>query len=414
MVVWRILFGFIMIIGVCRQFYHGWIEYFYMTPAWHFTWEGFSWIRPLPSWGMYVVFGIVGLASLLITLGKWYRLGTIIFFLSFTYIELIDKTTYLNHYYLVSILGLLMIFIPLAGNHRGKIAQGWLWLMRIQVGLVYFFAGIAKLNTDWLLRAQPLKIWLTANQDFPVIGSWLTYDSVAFIGSWGGAAFDLTVPFLLCWKRTRMPAFLALVAFHLMTAKMFQLGLFPWLMIANATLFFAPNWPSQVWQRITFRPQQPVTKNVSPEQIDIFPQWLILPLVLHLTLQIMLPFRHHLYSGNFMWHETGYRFSWHVMLTEKTGLVRFIIKDQKGHKTLIYGTKNLTQVQLKMMSTQPDMIVQFAHHLADLHPGTVGVYVESYVSLNGRKSMPFIDPHQNLLAVSSLDAGSLVLPLTEE
>ena len=41
-----------------------------------------------------------------------YVYACILFFLSFTYIELIDKTTYLNHYYFISVVSFLMIFLP--------------------------------------------------------------------------------------------------------------------------------------------------------------------------------------------------------------------------------------------------------------------------------------------------------------
>ncbi|MDF2697959.1 MAG: Vitamin K-dependent gamma-carboxylase, partial [Labilithrix sp.] len=42
-----------------------------------------------------------------------------------------------------------------------------LWLVRFQIGLVYFYGGVGKLETDWLFRAMPLRIWLAANGDFP-------------------------------------------------------------------------------------------------------------------------------------------------------------------------------------------------------------------------------------------------------
>ena len=36
--------------------------------------------------------------------------------------------------------------------------------------MVYVFAGLAKLNADWLLDAQPLRIWLAARSDLPIVG----------------------------------------------------------------------------------------------------------------------------------------------------------------------------------------------------------------------------------------------------
>ena len=38
---------------------------------------------------------------------------------------------------------------------------GWCYaLLRFQVGIVYTYAGVAKLTEDWLYYAQPLDIWL--------------------------------------------------------------------------------------------------------------------------------------------------------------------------------------------------------------------------------------------------------------
>ena len=46
------------------------------------------------------------------------------------------------------------------------------------------------------------------------------------------------------------------------------------------------------------------------------------------------------------------------------------------------------------MSFQPDFILEYAHHLgdyySDINNSRVQVFVDSYVSLNGRKSQRFI------------------------
>ena len=52
------------------------------------------------------------------------------------------------------------------------------------------------------------------------------------------------------------------------------------------------------------------------------------------------------------------------------------------------------------MSFQPDMILEFAHYVAAGYHKKgwkePAVYVESYVTLNGRPSQLFIDPKVNL------------------
>ena len=182
----RIIFGLVGVAAVVRFVANGWVFDVYIEPAYHFTYADFAWVQPWPAWGMYLHFGMLGLASLGVALGYRYRLSIAAFFLLFTYVELIDQTTYLNHYYLVSLLSLIMAFLPMAraasldaildsrstssSRPAPAIPVASLWLLRGQLGLVYLFAGIAKLNPDWLLQAQPLTIWLYNSADTPIIG----------------------------------------------------------------------------------------------------------------------------------------------------------------------------------------------------------------------------------------------------
>jgi len=50
--VFRMIFGAIMLWEVWRYFSHGWIERYYVDPTFHFTYDGFSWVRPWPETGM--------------------------------------------------------------------------------------------------------------------------------------------------------------------------------------------------------------------------------------------------------------------------------------------------------------------------------------------------------------------------
>ncbi|NBC58989.1 MAG: HTTM domain-containing protein, partial [Bacteroidetes bacterium] len=105
--VFRIGFGLMMLISIVRFWSYGWIEKLYLKPQFHFSYYGFEWVKPIGDW-TYFIFIICGLSAFFVALGLKYRLSIILFFLSFTYIELMDKTTYLNHYYFISILSFLM------------------------------------------------------------------------------------------------------------------------------------------------------------------------------------------------------------------------------------------------------------------------------------------------------------------
>ena len=107
--VFRIGFGLMMLYSIFRFWYKGWIDTLYIEPQFHFKYYGFEWVRDLGDY-TYLIFIVCIVSSIFITIGFKYRLSIIFFFLSFTYIELIDKTTYLNHYYFISTLSFLMIF----------------------------------------------------------------------------------------------------------------------------------------------------------------------------------------------------------------------------------------------------------------------------------------------------------------
>ena len=208
------VFGLVGLVAVVRFFIHGWIADLYINPSYHFSYLGFGWVQPWPGCGMYVHFAALGLLSVCVVVGYRYRLSVILFTLGFAYVELIDKTTYLNHYYLMTLLGLLMVFLPLHHTasvdawrnptvRRAENPQWVLWILRLQLAIVYVFAGIAKLNPDWLLNAQPLRIWLYRHDDFTLIGPLLQEMWVASAMSWGAAFFDLTIAAWLLWHRSR-------------------------------------------------------------------------------------------------------------------------------------------------------------------------------------------------------------------
>jgi vitamin K-dependent gamma-carboxylase len=406
----RIAFGLLMFAAVVRFFAHGWIADHFIDRGFYFPFYGFEWVRPWPGVGMYVHFGLMGLFALGVATGTFYRVSVAAFGLLFTYAHLIDVTNYLNHYYLVSCLCLLMTFLPL---HRAFSVDAWrtrepgaasvpawmLWALRAQVGLVYFFGGVAKLKGDWLLRAEPMKTWLAANGEFPILGRLFHYDATAYAMSWAGAAFDLCVVPLLLWRRSRPFAYAAVVAFHVITAGMFQLGLFPWIMIASSTLFFPPTWPQTLLGRLGVKADRWLgagAGNVS--RATPRAAWLLVP---YFSLHLLVPFRHLAYPGPVCWTEEGYRFSWNVMLMEKDGWTRFHVRDpQSGQQWTVGPRQYLSAEQNKMMSSQPDMILAFAHFLADEFRAkgiaSPEVRVDAYASLNGRPNAQLIDPAVDL------------------
>ena len=217
--VFRICFGLMMLYSMLRFWSKGWIDSLYVVPKFHFKYYGFEWVESLGGY-TYLLFIVCILCAVLITIGLCYRLSILVFFLSFTYIELIEKTTYLNHYYFISILSFLLVFLPanksfsmdvfFRKKQYKEIPQWTVDAIKLLMVIVYFYAGLAKINSDWLFKALPLKIWMPSKYDIPLIGETLLQQEwVHYAMSWGGMLYDLSIPFLLFCSTERRD-FLAL------------------------------------------------------------------------------------------------------------------------------------------------------------------------------------------------------------
>jgi hypothetical protein len=400
----RVAFGAIVVISAARFLSYGWIDELYTKPGFHMRYWGFSWV-PLPSPVMTTaLFVATGVLGLLVVLGLCYRPAVALLFFAFTYLQLVDVATYLNHYYLVSLFAALLVFIPanraasldawLRPSLRAATLPAWCtYLLRFQVAVVYVNAGLAKATADWLLHAQPLNIWLSARTGLPVLGPYLDLPGVAHVAAWAGFLFDTTIVLFLLWRRTRAVAYVAVLAFHAATHFLFPpIGMFPVIMVVAATVFFDASWPRR-WLRVPAPFVGPATRVVVGRRLRVAAA----SVGVYMLVQILLPLRAHLYDGNVLWHEQGMRFSWRVMARAKNGNVTFIVRDPRdGRQWHVAPAKYLTRIQEREMAVQPDLILQLAHHIAREfevagRPG-VEVHVDARASLNGRPAALLIDP----------------------
>lgn len=394
----RIAFGIVMLVATIRFAWMGWIDSLYLAPPFHFTYWGFGWVHPWPAPMLYAHFAALGLASLLVALGAFHRASSVAFVLLFGYVELLDVTTYLNHYYAITLVGILLAATPASNvmsidawlaRRRGAplpetVPRAAVFVFQAQLGIVYFFAGVAKLGADWLLRAEPLTTWLLARSDVPLVGPWLGQRWVAYAMSWAGCVFDLTIPLWLSLPRTRPFAYAAVVVFHLVTGYLFPIGMFPWVMIALTPIFFAPDWPRR--------------GRCPPSAPGVLGRGSTLALAAWLAVQVAMPLRHLCYRGDVLQTEEGFRWAWLVMIVERQGSTTFRIVTDDG-RSRDETPDDLTPMQRRMMATQPDLILQYAHHLRDQHAARgehVRIYVDAFVSTNGHHRRRLIDPEVDL------------------
>jgi vitamin K-dependent gamma-carboxylase-like protein len=437
LVFFRILFGAITLWEVYRYFTHGWISRYYVEPALNFTYYGFSWVKPWPGRGMYIHFFVLGVAAACVMVGFLYRIATPVFFLAFTYFFLLDQTRYLNHFYLICLIGFLMCFLPaerafsvdawLRPNIRSDVVPAWtLWLLRAQLGIPYFYGGIAKLNSDWIHGGEPMRSWLHPLTRVTGGSTVFTADWVVYSFVIGGLLLDLLVVPLLLWRRTRLFGFAAAIAFNLTNAVIFDIGIFPWLMLGALLIFFPPDLPRRFAREFMSSGETlPAPASVTPiaepgdyQSLTRSQKSVAGLLAAYLVVQLIFPLRHYLYPGDVSWTEEGHNFSWHMKLRTKGGEAVFTVTHpQTGQTWTIKPQDYLKSHQVVKMTTKPELILHFAHYLAEEKRregfDNVEVRARVMVSLNGRQPQLLVDPNVDLAKEEvSLLPARWIVPLT--
>ncbi|AUX49004.1 uncharacterized protein SOCE26_105490 [Sorangium cellulosum] len=370
---------------------------------------------------MYWHFGAIFVLALLVAAGLFYRVSAALLCAALTYVFLLDKAQYLNHLYLVCLLGLLLAAAPahraLSVDHllarrasRKAPAAGpaetaprlYLFALKAQVAIVYFYGGIAKLNGDWL-RGQPLTMWLAEHADAPLVGPLLASPAAGLALSYAGLFIDLSMGFLLFSRRTFPIGAALAVAFNLSNALLFKIGIFPYAMITALALFADPSWPRR---RLPFLFREPPRAGDAAGASAPTPERRhALPLVLlggYFLVQLLLPLRHWLYPGDVAWNEAGHRFSWRMKLRDKSvsELSYTVVDPRTGVREPLDLEQWLTDRQLGEMCTRPDMLIDFAHHVADRWQEAAGVRpivtAKVVASLNGGPDRDLVDPTLDL------------------
>jgi HTTM domain/Vitamin K-dependent gamma-carboxylase, lumenal domain len=483
LVYFRMAFGLLMTWDALHAFREGRVHRFVHAQLLFKYWP-FTFVKPLPSPLLTGVYIVLGVAGIFMAVGLYYRASAIAIFVVQTYVFLLDAGVYLNHMYLVCLLAFLMIFLPanrrlsidtrFEPSLRSDTVPAWtIWLLQFQIAVPYVFGGINKLNADFY-RGTPLRELLLTKQDFPLLGQFFTNATMVDFLIWGSLLLDLLVVFLLLNRRTRVPAYAAALVFHIINSRIFNINIFPWLMIAATAIFFPPDWPRRLVADARAKPRPdrfwrfvigfvvvgsiasyvpPMfsivhtligglggglvgyfvddiwtrqqasalsgsatdahgpdgeARRTSPRRTLVL--WL---LGVWVAFQILVPLRHWVMSDNVYWTTAGQRFSWYMMLRNKTGTTIFVVRNPHDGETFeIDAADVLDGQQLSKMTGTPDLTVEFAHFLRDKaregwHIPDPEVRVRTMISLNLRPEQVFIDPNVDLAKVE-LPLGPLI------
>ena len=425
----RAAFGAVMIYWAANHIVYDKISYNYYEPSYLFPYFGWDWHTRWPGRGMHLHFVVTLLAATGIMLGAFYRFCSVLFAACFIYIFLLDKTTYQTHYYFVSLMAVLLIICPvhrclsfdtLRLNLPRRVPRWSLWLLRFQIGVVYFYGGVAKMNADWLL-GYPMRFVLSNKQDHFAIGAFCQEEWFVQFFVWSGMLFDLLIVPMLLYRKTRRLAFLLTVVFHLLNATLFTIGIFPWMMIFATTIFFEPGWPRKFQQYFTKNLKAPASLASDRPKIDHLAGikgWLLYGFViLFVIAQIVLPLRHYALAENTSWTERNHHFAWHMKLRGKATLIKFyVIEKSTGRGVLFNHYQHLKRHQFLRMSRDPFAIRDFARFIKSYHElkgiPDVAVEVFSLCSLNGRTPQLLVDPTIDLAADELPE--NWIMPLQED
>ncbi len=438
----RILWGLLMVWESIRKLPKA--DGMYSPEYFHFTYALFPFVRPLPEvWMMQTEISVMLIAAVLIAAGWLFRPASALFLLIFTHLFLIEKLYYNNHFYLTILMGFLLMLSEADRCYRLPFPWRWkksathdalpqtipMWnlvLLRSQVVVLYFFGGIAKINSDWL-AGEPVRFWFSHKDPNHFLAAFLTQDWFIYMVCWTGLILDLFAGFTLLSKRTRVFTMLIVIVFHATNSTLFKIGLFPIIGIGMLVLFLDPDRPRKVFSWIAGKfgkvkkaVQVPTLPSSQPVAMA---SWGVTAFVCGwIAFQVVFPLRSVSYSDNPSWTEVGHCFSWRMMLRTKDAFMQFKFDPPEAERYLEQHPEMLPQISqahLRSMVKTPHFILQYAHALGDSfdEAGMKDVKIKcvSIVSLNGRPYQLMIDPDVDLKTVSygMFEVPNWILPLDE-
>lgn len=385
-----------------------------------------AFVQPLPEPYMTGVFALGSLAALGIAAGVWYRASVLVHWLCFTYLFLLDKSYFNNHYYLFSLFALLLLFISadrwgtvsLEKNRRNRgrpVAYWQLFIFRLLIAAVFFFGAWAKVQKDWIVFAQPVQLWMDQRADWPVIGPVISSTAAGYFIAWYGLLFDLAMAFALWFAPKKWYMLTAFAAFNLANSVIFGIGLFPYMMLATLVIFFEPEWFRKVYAtKFPYLRRLPETE-YRPRLLDLskidwrYPEskkLLVLALMtVFFLFQLVMPLRRYvLYEGRDPgWTNRAHYFAWRMMLRSKGGgSVRFTLKDAAtGKQKIMYSYQFMARRHRRLLTKDPVSVHRYAQYLRQYAKDSLGyaqpeVYARQRARLNQHPMQDIIDPNIDL------------------
>lgn len=429
--VYRIIFGLFMIYEMVFYYQVDFTFQFMSGPQVLFPYEGLHFLKPLPIAYLKIIHVGLLASAVLITLGLFYRFAITFFFLGFTYFTFIDNTLYNNHLYLIAMIAFFMIFIRadkkyslrsyFSKNNKKELVPAWnQYLLIFLISLPYFFGGIAKLSSHWLDTDLSKIIIEDSKNKF--IFTILSEKIAPYFLSYGGLIYDLIIVFLLLYKRTRWLGVLLVLLFNTINGTYLfgDIGLFPWFMICSTILFFNAEKFGNFFDTLFLKKHivQEDENNLTINNYTFINKFTAIFILFFVILQILLPFRYHLFTKNPEWTGIASKFSWRMKMQSK-GITKFdmrMIDRDRGDTLNVKGRTFLSANQYSHIAENPKNFIHLAKYLEKVVEKKYKVKnpifnADVLVSFNGRKPQYMFSPHLDLLDEKAVSGNSWILPL---
>ncbi len=415
--IFRILFGLVFSWQIWKFIYESDVALYFSEIKLNFPYSIVWFLSPLPLPEFRLLMYGLFICSFFLAIGLFYRLSAIILFLGWTYIFLLDQIYFNNHFYLMSLLVFILIFIN--GNARYSV-DNWLFpksrsayvpqwqllLLKFQVSIIFFFSGLGKLNADWL-SGYPLKIWFK-EITFPnvLIDQFFASDITALFFSYGGLLLDLSVAFFLMNRKTKYFAFIVLILFNLSNHYIFshsasggQIGVFPFLMLSCILLFIDNKDISYFINKFRLPFKLPQARPIKAS--FNLPTPVALLLGSYVIIQLLLPLRHFMLPGNPDWTGHGAKFAWRMKQADKKLVKANFIVPNTGSNYIQEYLNHMHEKQAFKIMTSPEMLLKFSKYVQAkeaLKGNNIdNIRCELLVQFNGRPAKYLVDPNFNLL-----------------
>ena len=397
LVIFRICFSIVLIVQTIYFFKLGFIENNILKPFILFPFFDFL---SNPSEQLVYFSAILMLISNIgMIFNKTSRMSCLIFFLTFTYLWLLDRAYFNNHYYFISIITFLLFFLNKESSFKKNyyVPKINIIVFQIMIFLIYFISGVNKINPYWIFDLQPMTHILQTKAQVSGNNLFSNYITISLF-TISGLIYDLVIGFFLIFKKTRIIGFIFVLIFNSLNFFLFkdvgEIGVFPFLMISTLVLFIDP---VKIQKLLKLKKNDKVIL-----QNKSFVNHLI---VFFIIFQILLPFRHLLVKGNVDYNGVGQRFSWRMKIMYKESNIEFFLKNKlTGKKYNVDVTKMLTPIQYNNLKYYPDLILPLAHRMKSQAISEFGIKFPEITcifktSFMGKKEQLLFSPKKDLTLI---------------